>query len=137
LSTPSKTVKISGLLIIAACLSLLAFFGLACCCPMAFPIGDWSQPASSGTGKIAVPKLVITNPAENEVTDSMQIDVKGLTDSDAMLTVNGKDITVYSDGSFKGFVDLNPGENTLVFEAKRPGGDPMTREITVISSAST
>lgn len=124
-------------LVIATCVSLLTFFGLACCCPMAFPMGDWSQPVSSSSTQIAVPKLDVTYPVEGEVTESSQIEVAGFTDSDATLTVNGKTMTVYSDGSFKGVVDLNPGENKLIFSAIRSGGDPAILEIGVTSNCST
>lgn len=124
-------------LVIATCVGLLMFFGLACCCPMAFPMGDWSQPVNSSPTQIAVPNLDVTYPVEGEVTESSQIEVAGFTDSDATLTVNGKTMTVYSDGSFKGVVDLNPGENKLIFSAIRSGGDPAILEIGVTSNCST
>ncbi len=130
--------RIHRLLIILICVGVLAFLGLACCCPVgAFPIDDWSDPTGSGSAPIAVPKLEIASPVDGDSTSSPQIDVSGFTDSNATLTVNGKSITVYSDGSFKGVVELQPGENTLVFMAARPGGDPAIREITVTSASST
>lgn len=118
-------------------ISILLFLALACCCPMAFPVGDWSTPSNSSSSDVAVPKLEITAPAEGTVTDSPQIDVSGYTDSDATVTVNNTKMTVNSDGSFEGVVDLQSGDNTMVFSAVKPGGDPAIKDITVISNCST
>ncbi|MFA5867155.1 MAG: hypothetical protein WC891_04210 [Actinomycetota bacterium] len=129
--------RIHRLFIVLVCVGLLAFLGLACCCPTAFPVGPWSESVGSNSTSVAVPKLDITYPVQGDVTDSSQMEVSGLTDSDASLSVNGKSLTVYSDGSFKGVVELQPGENSLIFTAIRPGGDPAIREITVTSNCST
>lgn len=129
--------RIHRLLIVAVCVGLIASFGLACCCPMAFPISGYPSPSDTSSTKIGVPKLEITSPTEGAITESSQIDVSGFTDSDATLSVNGKEIEVYSDGSFKGFVELQQGENTLVFSAVRSGGDPIIREINVTSNCYT
>ena len=86
---------------------------------------------------MAVPKLEISTPTDGAVTDSPQIDVSGYTDSDATVTVNGTEMTVNSDGSFEGVVDLQSGENTLNFSAIKPGSDPAIKEITVTSNCST
>jgi hypothetical protein len=121
----------------ALSISVLLFLALACCCPMAFPIGDWSTPSDSSSTDVAVAKLEISTPTDGAVTDSPQIDISGYTDSDATVTVNGTEMTVNSDGSFEGVVDLQSGENTLIFTAVRPGGDPAIKEIAVTSNCST
>ena len=121
----------------ALSISVLLFLALACCCPTAFPIGDWSTPSDSSSSTVAVPKLEISTPTDGAVTDSPQIDVSGYTDSDATVTVNGTEMTVNSDGSFEGVVDLQSGENTLNFSAIKPGSDPAIKEITVTSNCST
>lgn len=126
-----------SLVILGFGISLLIFFGLACCCPIAFPVGNRPDTIGSSSSKIAVPSLKIIYPTNGTFTGSSQIDVKGLTDSNAKLTVNGKNIEVSYDGTFSGFIDLAAGENTLVFEAIKPGGDPNIQEIEVTSSAST
>lgn len=124
-----------SLLVAGLCSAVLSFFALACYCPVGVPPGAFFDGASSGDPS---PKLVITQPADDVVTEATKINVSGYTDPGATVTLNGEKLEVRSDGSFSAVFPLQNGENTLTFMAYRlSGGDPTIREITVTANCET
>lgn len=64
------------------------------------------------------PSLVLEEPAEVETRFSGRIlQVKGSVLKESSLTVNGREITISSDGNFSDAVELRSGSNTLEFVA--------------------
>lgn len=59
------------------------------------------------------PSLVITAPTNHQVYTQQRIDVLGMTDSDATVTINGVGVLVRSDGKFFDQLQLTPGVNKI------------------------
>lgn len=60
-----------------------------------------------------VPQITIITP-ENDVTvDTTPLEIKGLTDVNSIVQVNGNSIEINNDGTFQVEVDLVPGTNTI------------------------
>lgn len=68
------------------------------------------------------PTLKISSPAQDAVIYSETVEIKGKTDKDILLTLNGQAVNVDSDGNFKGKIDVVPGTVNLVFIAKNKSG---------------
>lgn len=68
------------------------------------------------------PSLKISSPRENEVVKSLTVSVKGNTDPDATLFVEGEAIIVNSDGSFSSEISLFPGKSSVSFIAENRFG---------------
>lgn len=66
------------------------------------------------------PKLKIIYPAIDTTTSSKKITLKGETDNDDKIFVNGGEIKVDKNGIFEFSVDLNSGLNKFVFRAVNP-----------------
>lgn len=66
------------------------------------------------------PKLKIVYPAEDIATSSEKITLKGETDNDDKIFVNGEEIKVDENGFFEFSIDLNQGLNKFVFRAVNP-----------------
>jgi hypothetical protein len=82
---------------------------------------------------LRAPRLVITTPNQNETIITNTLEVKGLTDPDADLTLNGRPLYSGERGEFSDTTLLQEGTNTLVFEAKNRYGktSTLTRYIVV------
>lgn len=76
----------------------------------------------------APPMLVIESPAENQMTSETRIDVLGVTEPDATVTINGVSVLVRSDGRFFDQVSLAPGVNKLTITATSRLGKSTTIE---------
>ena len=63
------------------------------------------------------PELSVTAPVDGFITNRDTVTVEGttndVTSSPVTLTVNGEDVTVYSDGTFSTTVSLDEGDNTI------------------------
>jgi len=59
------------------------------------------------------PTVTLESPKVGEKTNSRRIDVTGVTDSDATVSINGIGVLVRSDGKFFDQVELFPGKNTI------------------------
>ncbi|MCL4416146.1 MAG: FecR domain-containing protein [Actinobacteria bacterium] len=59
------------------------------------------------------PILTISTPNDGAVVDSPSVQLKGITEKDAEVTVNGNKIAVASDGSFETALILKAGENLI------------------------
>lgn len=82
------------------------------------------------------PELDITSPAEGSITNVATCTVSGVTNdatsSPASLTVNGKSVSIGSDGSFTTTVTLSEGSNTITIVATDDAGKMTTVTRTVI-----
>lgn len=87
------------------------------------------------------PELNITSPAEGSITNVATCTVSGTTNdatsSPASLTVNGKAVTIKSDGSFTTTVTLSEGSNTITIVATDEAGKmtTVTRTVTLDTKA--
>ena len=61
------------------------------------------------------PRLVLNEPGDQFVVDHPLVQVKGTTEKESQLTVNGREITIDRAGNFDMQIDLQPGVNTLEF----------------------
>ena len=85
------------------------------------------------TGFTGAPMLRIDTPAADMAMDTSWLEVRGKTDKESQLTVNGREITMDEFGNFNQQIELIPGLNTLHFLVKNRFGkiSAMTRHIIV------
>lgn len=86
--------------------------------------------------KNAPPSLNVSFPSDNQSfsKDQVAIDVKGTTDSDVKITVNGFWAITDSNGNFSYSLPLQNGENKIKIIATDIAGNKAEREIKVIYS---
>ena len=68
-------------------------------------------------GFTAPPKLEISSPAPESVTDKETIDISGSTDEGATLSINNQSVAINDNGDFFQQVRLQPGINTIEVKA--------------------
>ena len=68
-------------------------------------------------GVISPPKLTIISPAEGETIPSEKVQIHGMTDNDAVVSVNNQKIALTDNGEFTTILTLSPGINTIVVES--------------------
>ena len=61
------------------------------------------------------PRLALNEPDDQFVVNVPLVQVKGVTEKESQLTVNGRDVTIDGAGNFDAQIDLQPGVNTLEF----------------------
>jgi uncharacterized repeat protein (TIGR01451 family) len=81
-----------------------------------------SVPASQARG-VAAAKLVVQLPPQGVVIRTQRLFIKGITDSNNVLTVNGQAIKIKSNGHFSGYVRLKHGQKTLRLRTKDREGN--------------
>ena len=72
------------------------------------------------------PPLTVLQPEENQLVTRKTVVLKGKTDPDATLQVNGQTLTLQPDGSFQQEYVLSLGEEVLVFTATSRRGKTTT-----------
>ncbi len=77
------------------------------------------------------PMVVIDFPKPNAEIKESEIEIKGKTEPDTLLSVNGEKIDLATDGSFVYKVKFSPGENTLTFRALGVRGKTTTLNRTI------
>lgn len=78
------------------------------------------------------PNVNITSPKEGEVVLTPKLTVKGTTENDAQLLINGEIVFVEEDGSFEHELSLREvGKNTLTIEAIDPTGNTTKSELNI------
>lgn len=80
------------------------------------------------------PKLTIEEPQDGQTVElrrNQVITIKGETDPNARVMVNGRLAFARNDGTFSTTYQLNEGENTLVIEAEDEAGNKSTVELKV------
>ncbi len=73
-------------------------------------------------GFTAAPSLRIEEPTREATTDKPMITVRGTTEKESQLTVNGREITMDEHGAFNQDIELIPGLNMLHFLAQNRFG---------------
>ncbi len=61
------------------------------------------------------PALIIDYPGQNQTVKSLTIDVKGKTDADTTVFIEGEAVSVNSDGTFTKEIAVFPGKSTINF----------------------
>lgn len=79
------------------------------------------------------PKLELLTPVEASTVESGQVMVKGKTDADAQLTLNGQPVKLTPNGDFELKVALALGSNTLQLKAMNKLGKTTVIDRTVVS----
>ncbi len=82
---------------------------------------------------VGTPRLIIETPVDGMSIGEPRIALKGTTDREVYLTVNGFELTLDESGSFEGLLELLPGLNELEFIAKNRFGKTtkLTRYVVV------
>ena len=65
------------------------------------------------------PKLIITNPAQDVTVDKGYIIVRGLTESETDITINGEKVLPETEGEFFKRINLKEGVNTITIIAQK------------------
>lgn len=89
------------------------------------------------------PTLTVNSPSDNSITNKASCTVSGVTNdatsSPVTVTVNGKSVTVGTDGAFSTTITLTEGENTITVVATDAAGKAttVTRNVTLDTGAPT
>lgn len=68
------------------------------------------------------PTLIIDKPKENEVINSLTVEIKGKTDSNATLSIENQEVPIGSNGEFMKNITVFPGSTTLNFRVENKFG---------------
>jgi hypothetical protein len=97
---------------------------------------DRDKVGNTGTDSVTVmldsspPTLIIVEPSDNKRTRDMNLTVKGITENNALLTVNGN-IVGFSGISFQYMVLLKEGSNDIIIMVSDSVGNTLTKVLTV------
>ncbi len=80
---------------------------------------------------VGAPALTISSPADQLTADEPTITLKGQTDPDAKITVNGQDVAVDASGNFQEDITLSAPVNKLTITSISHFGQQATQERTV------
>jgi transcriptional regulator with XRE-family HTH domain len=78
------------------------------------------------------PYLAVDSPVEDGVVKEKDLWVSGKTENDAILKINGQEISVNAEGNFSQKIALAEGRNLLVVEAKNRFNKTDSREINIV-----
>ncbi|MCX6793424.1 MAG: helix-turn-helix domain-containing protein [Candidatus Falkowbacteria bacterium] len=65
------------------------------------------------------PRLIVSYPASDFQTTKKDLEIVGQTESESDVQINGQDVQVSNDGSFKKNIYLERGLNTIIVSAKK------------------
>lgn len=82
----------------------------------------------------AVPRLIISSPAENESISGNFVTISGFTDEDAKLTINNQPIMVNDKGEFKEDILLQSGVNTITVTAVNRFNKEVSKTVNINSN---
>ncbi len=68
------------------------------------------------------PDLKVESPANNQTVDSLSVEVKGKTDPNSTLSVEGEQVPLQRDGSFRKIISVFPGETVIDFQVENKFG---------------
>lgn len=68
---------------------------------------------------VSEPKLIITQPEKNILTKETSIEIKGLTDKEAEVKINGELVLNNNNGMFSQIINLKRGLNNITVKAKK------------------
>lgn len=77
------------------------------------------------------PSLTISSPKQNETIKSLSISVKGKTDPDVTLFIEGEGVSVNSDGTFSSEISLFPGRSSVSFIVENRFGRKTEKRLNV------
>jgi cytoskeletal protein RodZ len=82
---------------------------------------------------ISAPKLIVTRPEKNILIKETSIDIKGETEKEAEVKINGELVLNNNNGLFFQTVNLKKGLNTIIIEAQKKysRANSITRQILV------
>ncbi len=72
------------------------------------------------------PQLYIAYPGENMIIGQRDIDIRGYSESEAEITINGGQVLCDSVGNFSQKINLKEGLNTIVIKARKKYGSETT-----------
>ncbi len=72
------------------------------------------------------PALTLISPEDGHITSDEQITIRGLSDPETDITINGKGVSYTKQGQFEQALDLVEGVNTIVVEATKKHGQKTT-----------
>lgn len=72
------------------------------------------------------PDLKVESPADNQTINSLNVEVKGKTDPNSILTVEGEQVPLNPNGSFRKVISVFPGETTIDFQVENKFGRTTT-----------
>lgn len=72
------------------------------------------------------PEIEVFSPTPDQIVNTRTIEVEGLTDDEASLTVNNQPVVVNEDGSFKAEISIYEGTSQIEFVAKKRSGKETT-----------
>lgn len=78
------------------------------------------------------PTLTIISPKENETIKSLSVNVKGKTDPDVTLFIEGEGVSVGDDGTFSSDISLFPGKSTVKFIVENKFGRKTEKSLDVV-----
>jgi len=86
---------------------------------------------------IAPPELFLQSPREGQITHESEIIVRGNTEKETRVFINGNEIRTNEEGSFEEQIDLQVGVNTITFTAQKKHGQTTkeTRHVTYRQSS--
>ncbi|MBI4097866.1 MAG: helix-turn-helix domain-containing protein [Candidatus Levybacteria bacterium] len=68
------------------------------------------------------PDLKVESPTDNQTINSLSIEVKGKTDPNSTLLVEGEQVSLQPNGSFRKVISVFPGETTIDFQVENKFG---------------
>ena len=71
---------------------------------------------------IEPPQLTLYSPQNGYIVNQPSVEIQGITEKEAQIWVNGKEIRNNDQGQFSEIVDLTPGLNTIVVSAEKKHG---------------
>jgi cytoskeletal protein RodZ len=83
---------------------------------------------------VKTPRLELIQPQENQLVEHPQVEVKGKSDSEAVVKINDQPILVSENGDFSFSLSLMPGRNKVMVEAVNKLGKRKTVERIVFYS---
>lgn len=88
------------------------------------------------SGVFSPPHLVIESPADGHLQDGEAVEVKGFTEPEAKVQINGKEVLSDGSGAFKEMLALRQGLNVIKVSAtKRHGGTSIVSRNVVVEPA--
>jgi len=85
----------------------------------------------------AIPRLIISSPAENESISGNFVAISGFTDEDAKLTINNQPVMVNDKGEFKEDILLQSGVNTITISAVNRFNKEVSKTVNINSDYQT
>ena len=77
------------------------------------------------------PSLRIDSPREDQVVKSLTVSIKGNTDPDTTLFIEGEAISINPDGSFQSEISVFPGKSTIKFLAENRFGRKTQKSVSI------